>query len=63
MRKEKLQMKISIVNLKKNKGNVEISESEIKNSTPGISQTDIEMLVSNAISLVIDNGGNNEQFD
>lgn len=56
-------MKISIVNLKKNKGNVEISESEIKNCTPGISQTDIEMLVSNAISLVIDTGGNNEQFD
>lgn len=56
-------MKISIVNLKKNKGNVEISESEINNCTPGISQTDIEMLVSNAISLVIDTGGNNEQFD
>jgi nucleosome binding factor SPN SPT16 subunit len=52
-------MKINITELKKNKGKVVIDDNEINNCTPDISQTDIDILASNAINLLMDKGEDN----
>lgn len=45
-------MKISIKELKKKKGNVVINIKDNENQTSNISQTDIEIIASNAIKLI-----------
>ena len=53
-------MKISIRELKKQKGKDVINQKELENYTPNISQTDIETIASNVIRLVRVEGESNE---
>ena len=53
-------MKISITELKKAKGHIEISNDEIVNHIFKMTQEDIDKIVFNAIELKLETGGNNE---
>lgn len=53
-------MKISITELKKAKGKIEIPNDEIDNHTFKMTQEDIDLIVLNAIQLKLETGGNDE---
>lgn len=52
-----MEIKVKITELKKNKGKIIIDE---KGLTSNISQTDIDIIVTNAIELLTAQGGNDE---
>lgn len=50
-------MKIKISELKHKKGNISV---DIDNITPNISQTDVEIIATNAVELAVAKGGKDE---
>ena len=50
-------MKIRISELKYKKGNISV---DIDNITPNISQTDVEIIATNAVELAVAKGGKDE---
>lgn len=50
-------MKIRISELKHKKGNISV---DIDNITPNISQTDVEIIATNAVELAVAKGGKDE---